>query len=660
MHLPLLQDILILLGFSVLIVFALQRVKLPSVIGFLLTGIIIGPSGLSLISAIEEVEILSEIGVILLLFVIGMELSIKQLLSLRKTVFIGGFLQVAITVLVAGVTYYLLRATWNEALFVGFLFSLSSTAIVLKTLQDRKEIGAPHGRNALAILIFQDIIVVPMILLTPLLAGTADDVAMSLFLLFIKVVALLVITVIFARYVIPRLMHAVAKTSNKELFLLLTFTLCFAVAFFTSEVGLSLALGAFIAGLIISESEYSHQATSIILPFRELFTSFFFVSVGMLLDLQFFLQHIATIAVLLVIVFVAKTAIAAFAVAVLKYPTKTVLLTGLSLFQVGEFAFILSKVGLAYNLLNAVTNQYFLAVSIVSMMITPAVIILSEPIAKRLVGLANRLGIGTGRFAVNRQSDKGDEQLANHLVIIGYGLNGSNLAKAAAASDIPYYVVEMNATTVSREKAKGIPIIFGDATHDHILETVNIGSARAAVIAISDNLATRTIISNIRAHSEALFLLVRTRYVSETPELIALGADAVIPEEFETSVQIFTRVLRNFLVPEDTILRQLEEIRADNYQLFKDEYRRPRRLRPAEIADFNISSLRINADSSRLLGVPLNDLNLRAEFGITILAIKRNEQMLVNIQPDEVLKQDDIIYIQGDQARIEHVYHLLS
>jgi CPA2 family monovalent cation:H+ antiporter-2 len=250
--------------------------------------------------------------------------------------------------------------------------------------------------------------------------------------------------------------------------------------------------------------------------------------------------------------------------------------------------------------------------------------------------------------------------LANHLVIIGYGLNGSNLAKAAAASDIPYYVVEMNATTVSREKAKGIPIIFGDATHDHILETVNIGSARAAVIAISDNLATRTIISNIRAHSEALFLLVRTRYVSETPELIALGADAVIPEEFETSVQIFTRVLRNFLVPEDTILRQLEEIRADNYQLFKDEYRRPRRLRPAEIADFNISSLRINADSSRLLGVPLNDLNLRAEFGITILAIKRNEQMLVNIQPDEVLKQDDIIYIQGDQARIEHVYHLLS
>lgn len=267
---PLLQDILILLGFSVAIVFVLQRLKLPSIIGFLLTGVVIGPYGLSLIKAVEQVEILSEVGVILLLFVIGMELSIKQLVSIKKTVFIGGFLQVGLTVGVAALVYTLLGNSWNESVFVGFLFSLSSTAIVLKTLQDRQEISAPHARNALAILIFQDIIVVPMMLVTPMIAGESSNVVTDILLLLVKSAFVVVLTYFSARYVVPRLMHAVAKTNSKELFLLVTITLCFAIAFLTAEIGLSLALGAFIAGLIISESEYSHQATSIILPFREL------------------------------------------------------------------------------------------------------------------------------------------------------------------------------------------------------------------------------------------------------------------------------------------------------------------------------------------------------------------------------------------------------
>ena len=257
MHIPLLQDILILLGFSVIIVFILQRLKLSSIIGFLFTGIIIGPFGLSLIESIEEVEVLSEIGVILLLFVIGMELSLKQLASIRKTVFIGGTLQVGLTVLVAGLIYYLLGYSWNESVFIGFLFSLSSTAIVLKILQDRNEITAPHGRNALAILLFQDIIVVPMMLVVPLMAGESSNLTISILSLLLKSAVVIAITIVSARYIVPKLMHVVAKTNNKELFLLVTFTLCFAIAFLTSEAGLSLALGAFLAGLIISESEYS-------------------------------------------------------------------------------------------------------------------------------------------------------------------------------------------------------------------------------------------------------------------------------------------------------------------------------------------------------------------------------------------------------------------
>ena len=660
MHLPLLQDILILLGFSVVIVFVLQRLKLPSIIGFLLTGVIIGPYGLSLINAVEQVEILSEIGVILLLFVIGMELSFKQLASIKKTVFIGGFLQVGITVIVAGLVYYGLGNSWNESVFVGFLFSLSSTAIVLKTLQDRQEISAPHARNALAILIFQDIIVVPMMLVTPLIAGESTNLGISILSLLLKFIVVLAITFISARYIVPRLMHAVAKTNSKELFLLVTITLCFAVTFLTSEAGLSLALGAFIGGLIISESEYSHQATSIILPFRELFTSFFFVSVGMLLDLSFFLSNIPIVLLLVIVVFIVKSSIAAIAVAILRYPTRTVLLTGLSLFQVGEFAFILSKVGIEYNLLSVQTNQYFLSVSIVSMLLTPFVIIFSENIVNRLMGVSKKLGLNSSFISKKGKAEIANHELENHLVIIGYGVNGSNLAKAAASSNIPYIVIEMNAGAVKREREKGLPIIFGDATQDHILETVHLADARAAVIAISDTLATKAIIKNIRSYSDSLYLVVRTRYVKETSELIALGADKVIPEEFETSVQIFTHVLHNFLVPKDNIDQLVEKVRADNYQLFKDELKRSKVDRPTELADFNITCLRMSADSNKFLGIPINELNLRAEYGINILGIKRRDELLESIQPDEILKQGDIVYIQGNQSNIEQFHKLIK
>jgi CPA2 family monovalent cation:H+ antiporter-2 len=660
MHLPLLQDILILLGFSALIVFVLQKLELPSIIGFLLTGVIIGPYGLSLIDAVEQVETLSEIGVILLLFVIGMELSIKQLVSIKRTVFIGGLLQVGLTALVAGLIYYVLGYSWNESVFVGFLFSLSSTAIVLKTLQDRNENSTPHGKNALAILIFQDIIVVPMMLITPLLAGESTNIGMSILSLVIKSAIVLVFTIISARYIVPKLMYAVAKTNSKDLFLLVTITLCFAAAFLTSEIGLSLALGAFIGGLIISESEYHHQATSMILPFRELFTSFFFVSVGMLLDLRFFVENFPVVLLFVLVVFVVKSIIAGLAVAALKYPTRTVVLTGLSLFQVGEFAFILSKVGIEYNLLSPQTNQYFLSVSIVSMILTPFVIIFAEKISDRFIGVSKRMGLDPTSIAGKSIREIAKNKLENHLVIIGFGVNGSNLAKAAASSNIPYVVIEINAETVSRQKAKGLPVIFGDATQDHILEAVNLSNARAAVIAISDNHATKTVIKNVRSHSDSLYLVVRTKYVKETSELIALGADEVIPEEFETSVQIFTHVLQNFLVPEDDIDQLVEKVRADNYQLFKGELKLPKTYRPKNIADFNITCLRMTSDSNKVLGKPLNELNLRANYGINILGIKRKDEMLDAVQPDEVLRQGDIIYIQGNQSNIEQFHRIIK
>lgn len=659
MHLPLLQDLLVLMALSVAIVFLLQRLKLPSILGFLLTGILIGPYAFSLVTAVHQVEIIAEIGVILLLFVIGLELSIKQLMSIKRTVFIGGLLQVGLTVLVSGGIYYFLGSTWNEAVFVGFLFSLSSTAIVLTIFQDRNEISSPHGKNSLGILIFQDIIVVPMMLVTPIISGAESNITASIIELVIKSAVVILVTILSARYLVPKLMHAIAKTKSKELFLLATITICFAVAFLTSEAGLSLALGAFLAGLIISESEYSHQATSIILPFRELFTSFFFISVGMLLDVFFLMDNLGTILLLLLLVFVVKASIASFAVAVLKYPPRTVLLTGLALFQVGEFAFILSKTGIEYGLIDDMTNQYFLAVSILSMLLTPFIMMFSERLSD--VALRTRL---MNTFSKKMATDLPDQEqldiLNNHLIIIGYGLNGSNLAKAAQANDIPFVVIELNAETVKKEKQKGVPIIYGDASHQHILEHTNLHKARGIVVAISDPRATRAIIGTVRDISQSVYLVVRTRYIKDINELKALGADDVIPEEFETSIEIFSRILHQFLVPIDEIDRFVDMVRADNYELFQGKKVLPKTFKSAKLPDFNITCMRVTTDSHKMVERPLSELQFRNNYGITVLAISRNGEIIQNIGPSQKIKQGDIVYVQGDQADIENFYRLAT
>jgi len=245
-----------------------------------------------------------------------------------------------------------------------------------------------------------------------------------------------------------------------------------------------------------------------------------------------------------------------------------------------------------------------------------------------------------------------DHAYQNHLVIIGYGINGSNLAKAASASNIPYIVIETNPETVQRERAKGVPILYGDATEEHILEIAQIDEARVAVVAISDLLATRDVIRAIRSITDSVHLVVRTRYVKETAELFALGADEVIPEEFETSVQIFTGVLHNFLVPEDDIDQFVEALRSDNYELFNHEVARPKTYRPTELADFNITCLRIQTDSRRIVGKTLQELSLRATYGLNVLGIKRGDTMLEQITPQEILKQGDIVYLQGDKQHI--------
>ena len=650
MQILLLNDILIIFGLSVLILFACNRLRVPAVVGFLLTGILVGPYGLGLIKALHEVEILAEIGVVLLLFTIGIEFSLQKMLQIKRSVLLGGALQVGITCLAALLVARHLGQPPGEAVFIGFLFALSSTAIVLRLIQERAEVDSPHGSTTLGILIFQDVIIVPMILVTPLLAGTGGGSGVSALLMVAQGVGIIALVLVSTKWVVPWVLFQVARTGSQELFLLSVVAICLSVALLTSGAGLSLALGAFLAGLIISESEYSHRALGNILPFRDAFTTFFFVSIGMLLDVGFLLREPAAVALLTVGILVVKSAIAGLAALLLGLPLRTAVLVGLALGQVGEFSFILSRTGVEHGLVTGDLYQLFLAGAVLSMAATPFMIALAPRVADAAVRLPlpRRLKAGFGP-----SPRTGGEAPRDHLVIIGFGVNGRNVARAAAVAGIPYVVIEMNPDTVRGERARGEPIHYGDATQETVLEHANVQEARVVVVAINDPTATRRVTEAVRRLNPKAHLIVRTRYVQEVEHLYGLGADEVIPEEFETSVEIFTRVLTKYLVPRDEIEKLVTAVRADGYEML-----RSLSGAPASVADLKLQlphieivTLRVGRGSA-LAGRSLAQAELRRRHGVTVLAVRRGQDLQVNPAADMELHPGDVLYVLGPPERI--------
>ncbi|MBN1447981.1 MAG: cation:proton antiporter [Bacteroidetes bacterium] len=557
MHFPILADIVIIFAISVLVVFVFHRLKIPPIIGFLFTGVLAGPNGLGAVSAIEAVEVLAEVGVILLMFTIGLELSIRDLLRMKKAVLGGGGLQVGISIAATLGIFVLLGMPPAVGLFAGFLTALSSTAIVLKQLQNTAQVESPHGRASLGILIFQDIIIVPMMLLTPLLAGaTEGNIGGELLLLLGKSIAAVLLVLVASRFVIPRLLHSVAATRNRELFLMTVVAICFLVAWLTSSIGLSLALGAFLAGMIIADSEYSEHALGNVIPFRDLFTSFFFVSIGMLLDPALLFARPVTVAVLTLGVLVGKSFLTAGAMLLLRFPLRTSILTAVGLSQIGEFSFILSRVGVQEKLLTADMYQLFLSVSILTMALTP-MLMTAAPRLAEMLGAKRR-----------EQEGKGGEA-KDGLLIVGYGLNGRNLYLAVKDSEIPVSILEMNPDTVRAERAAGVPISFGDATQDAVLLHAGVQEAQVVVIAISDPAATGRITERVRALNPSAHIIARTRFTSEVPKLFGLGADEVIPEEFETAIEIFARTLQRLGIDEEEIRSRVHHLRENGYAAFR-------------------------------------------------------------------------------------------
>lgn len=641
------QELMLILCVSSLVVLICSWLKIPSILGFLFTGVLLGPHALQGIHSLHEVEMIAEIGIVFLLFTIGIEFSFARLLTIRRIVLQGGLLQTGLTIFICTGVFLALGQTLSRGIFMGFLMALSSTAIVLKLMQARVEMESPHGQITLGILIFQDLVIVPMMLFTPLLAGKAGNPMQALLMLGLKSLLLGFGIWLAARWITPRLFSLIVSTRNQELFVVSLIALCLLVAWLSASLGLSLSLGAFLAGLIISESEYSHQAMSHILPFRDIFISFFFVSVGMLLNLQFLFAHLPLIVGLTSLLIAIKFITSWLAVQLLGFPLRTALLSALTLAQIGEFSFVLSRTGVEMGLLSERYYQLFLAVSVLSMVLTPLLMVLGP----RTTEIITRLPLPS-RFTTPLPSlpvpiDPNPE-LKHHLVIIGFGLNGQNLARVARASGIPYAIIEANFKTVQAFQAQGEPIFFGDAAHPLILKQVALEHARVGVIAISDPAATRQVTVTMRHINPRMFLIVRTRFVKEIQELLDLGADAVIPEEFETSIEIFTLVLRKYFVPEEEIASFISQLRSDSYRMLRSLKPVSGQLQDLLLQDLEIFSRRLEAGAP-LVGKNLINSQLRQNYGVTVLAICRNQAVMVQPDPKMRFQAGDILVLLGSK-----------
>jgi CPA2 family monovalent cation:H+ antiporter-2 len=652
-----LRQLIIVLTATIAIVFVFQKLRLPTIVGFLLAGVIIGPHGFQLIQSVDQVETLAEIGVVLLLFTIGLEFSLETILSVQRRVVWAGLLQVLLTTLVVLAVARLLRVSVEVGLFYGFLVSLSSTAIVLKIYHDRGEINSLQGRLASGLLLFQDLCVVPMMLLLPVLAGSGQQSIFSIVWVLAKSLIALGAIVWTARQFLPRLLHQVALLRNREIFVLFVVLVCFGTAWLTSESGLSLALGALVAGLVISESELSHQIVADVLPLRDCFSGIFFISVGMLLNLGLLSQDYR-IALFELLLMIGIKSLVLFGVFWWLYRSiRLGVVLGLGLAQIGEFSFILAKAGINFKLLSPAEGQIFLAASILSMIATPFLIQWAHAWAFGFEGFFKDSGIDRAASA----GASGEVPATGHVVVVGYGLNGQNLARVLKEVSIPYRVLEMDPDLVRSAKAAGEPISFGDGTRPEILQQMGIQQARVLVVAISDPAATARLVFQARRLRANLYIIVRTRYVAEIDHLYRLGANQVIPEEFETSVEIFARVLQEYHVPRNVISLQVDLIRKEHYGTLRGIRLQGKQL--DALSQFLVgttSDIFSIVEASPAVGKSLEEINLPSKSGVSVIAVVRDGKSYPNVGDDFKLAVGDILILLGGHKALDDAAQILN
>jgi monovalent cation:H+ antiporter-2, CPA2 family len=535
MDTPLARDLLLLAIAAIVIALLLSRLRLPAIAGLLVAGALVGPHGLGLAAHSQDLESFAEVGVVLLLFTIGLEFSLKRMARIGRTAAFTGLIQVGATVLAVTLGALALGQPLNHAVFFGMVFALSSTAIVLRSLEERNELDAPHGRLILGTLIMQDLAIVPMILLLPMLAsGGAEDLVPQLLIIAAKAIVLAGGALLFARYVLPRIMSFVDATRSRELFLLTVAALCAGMVWLSLAAGLSLALGAFLAGIMLADSAFAHRAVTELLPLRDVMISFFFMAIGMQFDWRELFSAPGQVLLLLALLLLGKGLIASLGVMLLRLPARVALLFGFGLAQFGEFGYLLLNAGgqTVPPLVAPSELPALYCAGILSMFATPLILRLTPHIAagERLFKPLERL---LGARSLGDQAPQ--TNLSGHVIVAGYGPVGRSVAQSLQAQGIPYIVYELNSETVRQAQAGSEPVYYADITSRQALLAARVEQALALVLAINDAPAIERTIAAARPLNPALAVIARTRYAADVATLAELGATVTVADERESA-----------------------------------------------------------------------------------------------------------------------------
>lgn len=550
-------DLLILLLTATAVAIIFEKFRLPAILGFLLTGVIIGPHGLGILSNVEHIRLLAEIGVVLLMLTIGLEFSVDRLRGMQHVAIIGGTLQILISII-----FSLLFAWWKhwsfyEGFFLGAVISLSSTAIVLKYLLDRGEIDTPHGRIAISILIFQDLAVVPLMIFLSAFGKSQAAAGFSLLFAFSKTILLMTVAVAFSR-MLPWLLHRVAVIRNREILFLFSVAVCLGMAWVSGALGLSAAIGALLAGFMFANTNFSHQLIGDIIPFRHFFVCLFFVSIGLLFNVGFFFHHMALILSVVSLILFVNFVIMTFLIMAFRFPPRIAVITGIILSQIGEFSFVLMETARGSGHISGELYQVLLSSAFLTMLMTP-LLFAAIPFLLRFLGKFIVFGVPPQDWVPR---DRGFSSLSGHVILCGFGPTGRDLAHAFQEEKIPFVILEMNPQKVQEAKKLRMKAIYGDAVNREVMKRAGIHRAKAVVVSFPDFLGITQIIRSVQDLNPEVILAVRTRYESQTSKLYELGADIVVMEEWEASHELNRLVLEQLGVASHRIDQHLSRIWA--------------------------------------------------------------------------------------------------
>ena len=647
-----LSDTIILLAISVVCVALFRRIKLPAILAYLTVGICLGPHAANLVQSSDTLHFLAEVGIAFLLFSLGLEFSLNKLIANRRSVVGLGSAQVTLTLLIAGISAWLLGANKETAFVIGCVIALSSTAIVIKQLGEQLELDSRHGSASISILLFQDIAVVPMLVIIPAIAGEHEtSFLVELSYSFAMGIGVTVLMLAIGRWLLRPLFHEVASAHSAELFTLTVLLVALVSAWVTELAGLSMALGAFLAGMMLSETEFKHQIENDIRPFRDIFLGLFFITVGMMLDLSSLFEFIHWAILLAIAIIVGKTLlIMVLSKRIVGSSTGVSMRTGIVLGQCGEFGFAIMALAISFNLLPEAESQILLTSIVLTMIATPFLVKYNGLIAKKFTGSYTQSREDTKDAISNKTSS-----MDKHVIICGFGRIGQNIAKILDSEGFKYFALDYNVDLITNAAKAGYKVSFGDSTHREILRAAGIERASILVICHDNVGSAEKTLRQAKNINSKIPILVRTKDDTYYEKLSEAGATEVIPETLESSLMMASHVLSLLGIPMARIVRRVQEMRNNKYATMR-EFFHGDETDDLELPDDirkRLSSYTIE-DGAFAIGKKIEDLHLQSK-GITLHKNRKDDSNVVPPNSDEALKPGDVLVLFGTPEDLEHI-----